>query len=113
MYHHLVRTRPGWTITWLNEVEESAGFYDIRMDSPPDGPGPRRAVFVEVKTTRFADKNAFEVSPWEWDFACRPGVDFRIYRVYAAGDRARVRVTVVKNPAKRVREHAVSLCLAI
>ena len=113
VYHHLVRTRPGWTITWLNEIEESAGFYDIRMDSPPDGPGPRRAVFVEVKTTRFADKNAFEVSPWEWDFACRPGVDFRIYRVYAAGDHARVRVTVVKNPAKRVREHAVSLCLAI
>ena len=113
VYHHLVRTRPGWTITWLNELEESSGFYDIRMDSPPNGPGPRRAVFVEVKTTRYADRNAFEVSPWEWDFACRPGVDFRIYRVYAAGDRARVRVTVVKNPAKLVREHAVSLCLAI
>ena len=70
-------------------------------------------VFVEVKTTRYADRNAFEVSPWEWDFACRPGVDFRIYRVYAAGDRARVRVTVVKNPAKLVREHAVALCLAV
>jgi hypothetical protein len=117
VYHHLVRTRPGWRVTWVNEREETNAFYDIRMDWVPDGAddpgGVARTIFAEVKTTRFADKNAFEVSPWEWDFAQRPGVDFRIYRVYSAGDRENVRVRVVKNPAKLVREKAVSLCLAV
>ena len=79
------------------------------MTNPIDG----SVVFVEVKTTRSGDKNAFEVSPWEWDFACRPGVEYHVYRVYSAGERGRTRVTIVRNPAKLVREHAISMALAI
>ena len=72
-------------------------------------------IFVEVKTTKFGDKNVFEMSPWEWDFAQKPGVSksYHIYRVYGAGDVDKVRVEVVKDPARLVREHEVRMCLAI
>ena len=112
VYQYLLHRYPGWNVAWLNETKESSGFYDIKLESPP----PRRRVyFVEVKTTRRADKNAFELSPWEWDFAQRPAVGeaYHVYRVYSAGDPDRVRITVVRDPAKLAREHAVSLCLAI
>ena len=116
VYQYLLQRYPGWRVTWLNEKEESSGFYDIKLESPPSPPHScRRVVFIEVKTTRWADRNAFELSPWEWDFAQRPGVGsaYHVYRVYSAGDPTKVRITVVKDPAKLVREHAISLCLAI
>ena len=109
VYRYLLQRHPGWTVTWVNEHAESKCFYDVKMRNVRDG----RTVFVEVKTTRSADKNAFEVSPWEWDFACKPGVEYHVYRVYSAGERGRTRITIVRNPAKLVREHAISMALAI
>ena len=109
VYRYLLQRHPGWTVTWVNEHAESKSFYDVKMRNVRDG----RTVFVEVKTTRLADKNAFEVSPWEWDFACKPGVEYHVYRVYSAGERGRTRITIVRNPAKLVREHAISMALAI
>lgn len=109
VYRYLLQRHPGWTVTWVNEHAESKSFYDVKMRNVSDG----RIVFVEVKTTRSADKNAFEVSPWEWDFACKPGVEYHVYRVYSAGERGRTRITIVRNPAKLVREHAISMALAI
>ena len=109
VYRYLLQRHPGWTVTWVNEHAESKSFYDVKMRNASDG----RTVFVEVKTTRSADRNAFEVSPWEWDFACKPGVEYHVYRVYSAGERGRTRITIVRNPAKLVREHAISMALAI
>ena len=109
VYQYLLQRHSDWTIEWVNEHTESKAFYDVKMTNPADG----SVVFVEVKTTRSGDKNAFEVSPWEWDFACRPGVEYHVYRVYSAGERGRTRVTIVRNPAKLVREHAISMALAI
>ena len=113
VYNYLVATRPGWTVTWLNELEESTSFYDVRLESPVSESGGRRTIFVEVKTTRSRDKNVFEMSPNEWSFASRPGVDYRVYRVFSAGDRDNVRLTVVRDPFRSVNERAVALCLAI
>ena len=70
-------------------------------------------IFVEVKTTRSRDKNVFEMSPNEWNFANRPGVDYRVFRVFGAGDRQNARLTVVKDPARMVNERGIALCLAI
>lgn len=96
-------------VEWLNEKEETNSFYDIKVTDCKSG----RVTFVEVKTTRFDDKNAFEISPWEWDFATKPGVQYYIYRVYNAGDKSKVRVQVVRNPAAAVREHKVKMALVI
>ena len=113
VYHYLLATRPGWTVTWLNEREESTSFYDVLLESPVSASGCRRRIFVEVKTTRSRDKNVFEMSPNEWSFASRPGVDYRVYRVFSAGDKDNVRLTVVRDPFRSVNERAVALCLAI
>ena len=113
VYHYLLATRPGWTVTWLNEREESTSFYDVLLESPVSASGGRRRIFVEVKTTRSRDKNVFEMSPNEWSFASRPGVDYRVYRVFSAGDKDNVRLTVVRDPFRSVNERAVALCLAI
>jgi len=96
-------------VEWLNEKEETNSFYDIKVTDCKSG----RVTFVEVKTTRFDDKNAFEISPWEWDFATKPGVQYHIYRVYNAGDKSKVRVQLVRNPAAAVREHKVKMALVI
>ena len=36
-----------------------------------------------------------------------------MYRVYSAGDAGAVRITVVRDPARLVREHAIAMALAI
>jgi hypothetical protein len=72
--------------------------------------------FIEVKATRFTDRNVFPISPQEWSFATQPGVGekFRIYRVYGAGgDPQQVRVAVVEDPGRLVQQHQAHLCLAI
>jgi len=113
VYQYMLQRYPGWRVTWLNEQQETSSFHDIKLESPV-GHGPAAVtVFAEVKTTRWPDRNAFELSPWEWDFAQRPGVSYHIYRVYSAGDPRAVRITVVRDPARLVREHAISMCLAI
>lgn len=117
VYNFLCATRPGWSVEWLNEHTESTSFYDVKMVSPLEnskhGNRGRRVVFVEVKTTRSRDKNVFEMSPNEWSFASRPGVDYRVFRVFSAGDKQNVRIVVVKDPAKMVQERGIALCLAI
>ena len=82
---------------------ETASFHDIKLESPPGHKPAPVTVFVEVKTTRWSDRNAFELSPWEWDFAQRPGVSYHVYRVYSAGDAGAVRITIVRDPVGRCR----------
>jgi hypothetical protein len=78
-----------------------------------DRGGPARTEYIEVKTTRFADRNVFEVSPFEWQFASvEPRVPDHVYRVFAAGLRQQVRILVVRDVYNRVLEGRVKLCLA-
>jgi hypothetical protein len=78
-----------------------------------DRGGPARTEYIEVKTTRFADRNVFEVSPFEWQFASvEPRVPYHVYRVFAAGLRQQVRILVVRDVYNRVLEGRVKLCLA-
>ena len=112
MYHYLLATFPARennVVEWLNADEETNCFYDIKVTDIKTG----LVTFVEVKSTRFDDKNAFEISPWEWDFATKPSVNYHIYRVYNAGDKSRVRMQIIRDPAKLVREHKVSMALVV
>ena len=99
------------SVKWMNEIEESNSFYDIMLT---DGDSHAKT-FIEVKATRFRDKNAFEISPWEWDFAVKPEVAdrYQIWRVFGIGDGGDVSIVVIHNPARLVREKKIGQALII
>jgi hypothetical protein len=73
-----------------------------------------RTEYIEVKTTRFADRNVFEISPNEWQFAAADRrVPYHVYRVFGAGDPGKVRLLVVRDVYSRVVEGTVKLCMAV
>ena len=99
------------SVKWMNEIEESNSFYDLLLT---DGDSHAKT-FIEVKATRFRDKNAFEISPWEWDFAVKPEVAdrYQIWRVFGIGDGKDVSIVVIHNPARLVREKKIGQALII
>ena len=112
VYNYLLVEYPankGFLVEWLNAEHESNSFYDVKVTNTASG----HVVYVEVKATRWEDKNAFEISPWEWDFAVKPGVEYHIYRVFNVGNKERVRVRVVRNPARLIREKKIGMALVI
>ena len=97
-------------MTWLNEARRPVVLHVKLAHARLRGDVAATTIFVEVKTTRSRDKNVFEMSPNEWSFASRPGVDYRVYRVFSAGDADNVRLTVVRDPVPMsVNERAVAL----
>ena len=73
-----------------------------------------RTTFIEVKTTRFPDRNACEISPNEWAFAtAEPPLRYDLYRVYNAGDPGKVRITVVKDLYRQIQAQKVRLALVL
>ena len=106
--------RPGCRVQWMNRDEEGRSPFDIKLQSA-DG-ALSSTTFIEVKTTGTADRNVFELSPAEWEFAATgPAVRFHIYRVYApsAAGPAAVRIAVIENPVQLVKEGIIKLCLAV
>jgi len=129
----------GAEVEWLNEHEESRACYDLvvrhasgaaascfstsHYASPAatadSGTAPtataQDTVYVEVKSSRYSDRNVFELSLWEWQFACAEGgrVPYHIYRVFAAGDAARVRIVIITDLVRLITEGRVKLCLAV
>ena len=99
------------SVKWVNENEESNAFYDIMLIDPDS----QSKTFIEVKATRFRDKNAFEISPWEWDFAVKPEVAdrYQIWRVFGIGDGGDVNIVVINNPARLLREKKIGQALII
>jgi len=111
VYQYLVYAYPTWVVEWLNQESETRAPYDIKMT---DQKGTQHStVHIEVKTSRFAGKNVFELSFDEWDFASRPGIHFHIYRVNAAAEPRNLSIQVLRDPVRAVREQRAGLCLAI
>ena len=106
---------PSHRVTWLNAADETRAPYDLTVS--PHGVAAHRGggtIFVEVKATRYADHNAFELSYNEWAFlASEPPVNYTIVRVSGVGDARGVRVTVVDNVLQAVKDGAVRLCMAV
>jgi Domain of unknown function (DUF3883) len=115
VFNLLLQEHPGAEVKWVNEKEETRSPYDIILTLPASGAGcGPRAVFVEVKTTRFPSLNVFEISSAEWDFASRDdGSRFRLYRVFSAGCPERVRVSAVLDFKRAMEAGALRLCLGM
>lgn len=100
-------------VEWVNAREESTAAYDVVVREPT------RTTFVEVKTSRFLDKNVFELSWNEWQFAlsvsCRgsQALHYHVYRVVGVGARLQdICIVVLKDIVALVQAGIVKLCLA-
>ena len=113
VFHYLSLTRPECDVKWMNADNESRASYDITLFERSLG-GLHGTTFVEVKSTRFADRNVFQLSLWEWEFMItHPRPNYDIYRVYNVGDKNAVKVVVYKNVLRLIQEKKVQLCLAV
>mmetsp|Transcript_19791 Transcript_19791/g.54992 ORF Transcript_19791/g.54992 Transcript_19791/m.54992 type:complete len:817 (-) Transcript_19791:169-2619(-) len=109
VYQYLLSHCPGATVKWMNAEGESRAAYDIEVTSSSGAMHETR--FVEVKTSVHSDKNAFEMSLWEWEFAVKAGKQYSIFRVASAGQPGRTHIRVFNNPYSAVQEHRLGLCL--
>lgn len=85
-------------VRWVNEDGETGLPYDIEVCDEEN-----RKEYIEVKTTDSANKDWFEISVREWQFAVEEGECFSIARVVLSGGDKTGRVTVFKNPARLCR----------
>ena len=68
--------------------------------------------FIEVKTSRFAEQNVFELSMPEWAFmSAEPPVRLDLYRVNLVPSGATI--TVVEDALAALKAGSVRLCMAV
>ncbi|GBG28150.1 Hypothetical Protein FCC1311_043732 [Hondaea fermentalgiana] len=112
---YLAAQHPDWKVDWINEDKESLASFDIKMTERASN-SFRTTRFIEVKTSRYSNKNTFEISLSEWDFFAgqrSASINYEIFRVFSAGDPRSVRIAVICDPLKLLREQKVHLCLAV
>lgn len=78
-------------VCWVNQDAESGLPYDINIVE--DGVEK----FIDVKGTPSAAKDLIYLSPNEWAFMFEKGQNYSIYRVYNAGNNARIEI--IENPS--------------
>ncbi|URD78455.1 hypothetical protein MUK42_02484 [Musa troglodytarum] len=102
-YNYLNRKMGPNMVKWVNEQTESGLPYDLII-------GQESREYVEVKTTRYASKNWFEVSVREWQFASEMGNSFTIAHVALSGEK-KASITILKNPLKLCHQNALRLAI--
>ena len=60
VYQYLLNAYPTAEVEWVNQEEESLACYDLKL-LRKDRDGRVSTTFVEVKSSRFAHLNAFQV----------------------------------------------------
>jgi hypothetical protein len=126
VFQYLVQKYPpeaGAAVEWVNESEETRAAYDLKVTfSSGQGRGkahPRQheTIFIEVKTTSSEHQRVFDFSPQEWDFATRSVgsrlVNYHIYRVFGAGDPAKVNMRVVTDLPAAIASNKARLCIGV
>lgn len=114
VYQYLLYTSPSnVTVEWVNDPVETLASYDIILsDRRPSG--AIVTTFIEVKSTRYDDKNAFSLSFTELEFISKhPRPKYDIYRVYNAGSREDVRIVILKDVYDLMQYKKIALYLAV
>ena len=130
VYQYLLANHPQYDVEWVNEGKEALTAYDIKL-TPKETKSLKETRFVEgtfclalvsfaltftiVKTTKYSDKNVFEISLNEWNFMRGGGgsIHYDIYRVYSAGNPEKVCIAILKDAFQAVAAYKAQLCLAI
>ncbi|XVF37971.1 hypothetical protein REPUB_Repub20aG0057200 [Reevesia pubescens] len=84
----------GKTVKWVNKDIETGLPYDLVVEEE----GGRRE-YIEVKATKSARKDWFNISTREWQFAAEKGESFSIAHVLLLSDKE-AKITVHTNPIK-------------
>eukprot|EP00850_Spirogloea_muscicola_P004410 SM000019S04954 [mRNA] locus=s19:180237:191954:+ [translate_table: standard] len=110
VYKQLVAKHGPDNVQWMNEQVESGACFDLILK--PEGGGALH--YVEVKSTSSDDKEWFEISPKEWEFARTQKDRYHIMRVYNAGQGSEGKATIVAlpDPASLWAQRILRLCIA-
>ncbi|KAJ7565191.1 hypothetical protein O6H91_02G052100 [Diphasiastrum complanatum] len=109
VFQHLVSKHGISRVKWLNQDTESGAPFDIIIDE-----GTAQQEFVEVKTTRSLDKDWFEISVREWEFARQKGPRFTIFRVFLGNsESSSARLLQLLDPARLCRDRVIQLALIL
>ena len=118
VYHHLLKHRfhlPGFSTVqtvWTNEREEMGQPYDLVVKLV-DANSQFRDVFVEVKATMTDQKNVFEITGREVEFAYKHWHNYHLYRVYNVNNPDRIRISRIVNLAEKIDKALVKLCMVV
>jgi hypothetical protein len=88
-------------VKWVNQDNETGLPYDMVIEV-----GSSKE-YIEVKATRSAMKNWFEISSREWHFAVEKGECFSILHVLLGNNKARV--STFRNPARQCQSGKLRL----
>lgn len=112
VYNYLIATHPKSEIVWFNMETESRQPFDFRVVH--EGEDKLSSVeFIEVKATKYDDKNVFELSYRELQFLLQKYVNCKIIRVFNCGNPDEVRLEILSNPRALLEQGIVRMCLAI
>lgn len=92
-------------VKWVNEDTETGFPFDIIIGDDEDS-----RQYIEVKSTRSARKDWFDISVREWQFAVEKGESFSIAHVLLLANNI-ARVSVFKNPVKACQSSKLQLAL--
>ena len=84
-------------VYWLNKAADRREGYDIKLTESGN------EAFIEVKSTKMEDKDWFEVSKPQWEFAQQKRDTFHIYRIYGSGTK-NPRLVDISDPYLRWQE---------
>ncbi|KAL2634648.1 hypothetical protein R1flu_006127 [Riccia fluitans] len=108
VFQYLVKNYGPSNVKWINQEGESGAAYDIVIYKDSG-----QQEYVEVKATRSGDKDWFEISPREWDFARQHGDYFTIIRVFFGPSNQQVKLLRLPNPVKLAQDHIIQLALLL
>lgn len=91
-------------VKWVNERNETGLPYDLVI-----GVDESNREYIEVKATKSARKDWFEVSAREWQFATEKGEFYTVAHVLLGHNKASV--TVLKNPVRLCQQNKLHLAL--
>ncbi|KAK2644000.1 hypothetical protein Ddye_019195 [Dipteronia dyeriana] len=89
-------------VKWVNEINETGLPYDIVI-----GEKESEREYIEVKATKSARKDWFNITVREWQFAVEKGETFSVAHVILSDSDAKV--TVYKNPVKLCQQGKLQL----
>ncbi|GFH16857.1 DUF3883 domain-containing protein, partial [Haematococcus lacustris] len=103
------RELAGCEVVWVNAQAESGLPYDILIRSPS---GAAVKAYIEVKSSSARQKDVFEVSRAELNFAAQHGARYQILRVSGACS-PEPSLTRLVDPIGLCQTGVVSLCLLV